>query len=145
MITHMSTKQALIYHQCLRSSALLLIALLIFDSGFISPLTKQLSNNTYNYVANVISVGAAVAPTELNILTAELTAQKKALEDREKNLKEREMAVGLGGETQSSKDISTYVLSVLLFIILVLLTLNYALDFSRERRLFNASLKPKYE
>lgn len=145
MIDIMSKRQALIYHQCLRSGALLFLALLLFDSGYLSPLTKQLSDNTYKYVANVIAVGASVAPTDLNTLTAELTAQKKALEERENSLKEREIAVGLNGEKTSSRDVSTYVFSVLLFVIMVLITLNYALDYARERRRFEVAMKPSYE
>lgn len=141
----MSERQALIYHQCLRSGAMLFLALLLFDGGYLSPLTKQLSDNTYNYVANVVAVGAGVAPTELNTLTAELTAQKRDLEERENLLKERELAVGLNSEKSSNRDISTYVFSVILFIILVLITLNYALDYARERRRFNTALKPSYE
>lgn len=140
MISDMSKGKGWLYHQCLRSTALVFLALLIFDSGFISPLTKQLSDNTYNYVASVISVGAAVAPNELNMLTAELTAQKKTLDE-----KERALDIALKGETSSERNLSTYVLSVLLFIILVLITLNYALDYARERRRYGTPLEPSYE
>ncbi len=141
MISDMKKGKSWLYHQFLRSSALLFLGLLVFDSGFLSPLTKQLSDNTYDYVANVISVGAAVAPNELNMLTAELTAQKQVLDE-----KERQLDVALNNtNTSSSRNLSTYVLSVLLFIILVLITLNYALDYARERRRYNQPLKPSYE
>ena len=140
----MSSKRSIVYHQILRSSAILMLAILVFDSGALTPLTKQFADNTYRQVANVIAVGASVAPNELNMMTAELTTQKKALDEREQQLREREMAVGLNDQTSNSQNISTYVLSVILFIILVLITLNYALDFARERRL-RTGLKPSYE
>ena len=140
----MSSKRSLVYHQILRSSALLMLAILVFDSGVLTPLTRQFADNTYQQLANVIAVGASVAPNELNVITAELTSQKKDLDEREEQLREREMALGLNDQTSSTQNLSTYVLSVILFIILVLITLNYALDFARERRQ-RTVLKPSYE
>ena len=123
-----------IYHGGLRISALLLAFLLLFDSGILFPITKKLSSNTQQYVATVVGVGAAVLPTELNSLTAQLSARNRELDAREAYIAEREISVGLSDRDTNTKiDFSTYILSVLLFIILVLIVLNYALDFAREK------------
>lgn len=133
----MKHQQHTLYHATLRVSALLLALLLLVVSGIFSPVTSQLAYNTELYVANVIGVGASVEPTELNTITAALTAKERELAAREKALSEREISVGLstGDQEERMSAISTYILSVLLFIIIVLLVLNYALDFARERHL----------
>lgn len=125
------------YHKFLRSVSLLGALVLLFDSGLFSPVTKELSDSTENYLASVISVGASVAPNDLNTITAELTKQKTDLDEREQSLAERErqIQVNLNSDNNSSLNISTYILSVLLFVIIVLITLNYALDFVRYRHL----------
>lgn len=127
-----------LYHKSLRVSSAVVALVLLFDSGVLHPLTNQLSGNTQQYVASVIGVGAAVEPTELNTLTAELTRQRQDLSEREARVSEREIVVGLNNEpirATQGDDLSTYILSTLLFIILVLIVLNYALDFMRERHL----------
>ena len=121
------------YHIVLRTSALAVALMLLFDSGLLSGVTKELSQNTQTYVANVISVGAAVQPTELNMLTAEISMRNQELDAREAALAEREIAVGLNSAAAgSSTDLSTYLLSIVLFILTVLIVLNYALDFTRR-------------
>lgn len=129
------------YHVLLRVSALTLALVLLFDSGLLSPLTKQLSHNTQDYLANAIGVQARVQPTELNQYTAQLTQYEQELNQREAAIEEREISVGLttGVERQSNSDLSTYILSVILFILLVLIILNYVLDFVRDRRTFLAT------
>ena len=122
------------YHSLLRSSALVLMALLLFDSGILTPVTNSLSDQTQIYLANVVGIGASVTPTELNTLTAAITAQKTELDKREQVVAEREILLTQNSPSGfSANNISTYVLSVLLFVILVLLVLNYVLDFRRER------------
>jgi hypothetical protein len=109
-------------------------ALLIFDSGLISPVTRQLSNNTINYLASTGSgVFASVPANEYNTLSAQLAEQQRILDAREALLREREIATRSFGE-QSDIDYSTYILSTILFIIIVLLVLNYAMDWARVRR-----------
>ena len=119
------------YHSSLRVSVLLVAVLLLFDSGVLSPITKQFSDHALHYTANVIGVGAAVAPNELNTWTAALTERERDLDRRE-----RELNVGLNNETGlAGVQISTYILSALLFVLLVLIILNYSLDLARERQL----------
>lgn len=113
------------YHKLLRVSALTLSLVLLFVSGIFSPVTKQLSNNTGTYVATAIGINASVLPTDVNTLSAQL-------QQREKELSEREIAVSLK-ESSPTSDMPTFILSVLLFILLVLIVLNYVLDFMRGK------------
>lgn len=121
------------YHRILRISALTLALLLLFDSGVLLPVTAQLSQDTQQYLATVIGVNAGVAPTELNQITAQLTQRQTDLDAREAVLQAREISVNLNGEG-GTVDYSSYILSVLLFVILVLIVLNYFLDYRRARR-----------
>jgi hypothetical protein len=120
------------YHRVLRVASVVCAVALLFESGIISPVTRQLSVETHQYLANAVGVGAAVEPTELNSLTSELTKQKLALQAREQQIAEREIEIGLAAG-QSANQTSTYVLSGVLFILLVLIILNYTLDYLRAR------------
>ena len=116
----------------LRISALVTAVVLIFDSGLLFPVTKQFSNETMGYLASVgSSMYASVAPNEINTLTAQIAEQQRNLDAREAALKEREInARDFGTE---SSDYSTYILSVILFILTVLIILNYVMDWVRVR------------
>ena len=121
------------YHVLLRVSALTLALMLLFDSGILSPVTRTLSQDTQKYLANVVSVGAAVEPTALNTRTAEISAWERELDAREAALSERELAIGLSAGESGADSRSTYILSIVLFILTVLIVLNYTLDFARVR------------
>ena len=126
--------QGTTYHKVLRTSAVVLALVLLFESGLLVESTATISQTTHQYLANAVGATASVAPNELNTLTAELTAQKKALEEREAALREREIAVNLGtGATDNERN--TYIIAALLFIILTLIVLNYTLDYLRIREL----------
>ena len=120
------------YHRVLRVSLVVCALMLVFDSGLISKTTSELSNGTQSYLANAIGMTASVAPTELNQYTAELTAKEQELKNREAALKERELSIGLS-ESGEQNDYSTYLLASILFILLVLILLNYTLDYIRSR------------
>ena len=120
-----------LYHRILRVSAVVVAFVLVFQSGLISDTTARLSQTTELYLANAVGMNASVAPTELNQMTAQLTAQKTLLDQREAALREREINIEFGGG--NSPDYSTYVLASVLFILLVLILLNYALDYFRYR------------
>lgn len=135
-----------LYHRSLRVSAAVVALLLVFESGVVSPVTRQLTHQAGQQVASVIGVGAAVEPNELNTITAALTEQRVALEAREAAVSEREIAVNLstdGGGNNQTNPLTTYLMSILLFIILVLIILNYVLDFIRERHLRDLALHTK--
>ncbi len=120
------------YHIILRTTALTLALVLLFDSGVLAPVTKEISNQTQSYLASAIGMTASVQPTELNQYTAQLAQREKLLTEREAEVAAREIAVNLA-ESGAQKDYSTYILSVLLFILLVLIVLNYVLDYIRQR------------
>ena len=124
-----------LYHKFLRVSAAVVAVVLLFDGGYIISETQILSLNVQNYLASVISVGASIQPSELNILTAEIAEKNKELNERESVIADREIAISLsqssGGGNQNN--ISTYILSTILFILVVLIVLNYTLDYIRER------------
>lgn len=108
--------------------------MLVFEAGLVSETTARLSNHTELYLANAVGVSVGVAPTELNQITAALTARERELEARELTIAEREIAVGIdGGAAGSTTDTETFVLATILFILLVLIILNYALDYVRSR------------
>ncbi|MEY2664991.1 MAG: hypothetical protein RLZZ480_96 [Candidatus Parcubacteria bacterium] len=122
------------YHKVLRVSVVVCTLMLLFETGAVHKSTKQLSISTHDYLANVVGATASVEPTELNTLTAELTAQKLALQQRESAVSEREIEVGLApGESANQK--TTYILAGILFVLLVLMVINYTLDFLRYREL----------
>jgi hypothetical protein len=87
-------------------------------------------------MANAVGVTVGVAPTELNTITADLTKRETALAAREQAVKDREISVGLNGESSDgmSQTTTTFLLATVLFILLVLVILNYILDFIRARR-----------
>lgn len=121
------------YHSLLRISALTLAVVLLFDSGLLSPVTSQISQNTQMYLASAIGMQASVVPTELNQITAGLSERDRVLTQRESDISAREIAVNLEEKGSPTTDFSSYIMSVLLFIILVLIVLNYALDYVRYR------------
>jgi hypothetical protein len=111
---------------------------LVFDSGLIAPVTAELSHTTQSYLANAVGVSVAVEENELNSITAELTRREQELAQREQELEQREIEVGVGGTSEanaSGANMSTYVLSAILFILLVLVSLNYAFDIARARKI----------
>lgn len=123
------------YHRLLRIAALTVAVVLAFDSGIINPATRVISSETQSYLAASVGMSAAVTPTDLNQMTAALTAKQQELQRQEQALKQREIAVNLRQPDQGTgMNYSSYILSVLLFIILVLIILNYILDYVRYRR-----------
>lgn len=125
------------YHRILRVSALVFALVLVFESGLLVKSTQTLAINTHQYLAGAVGMSASVQPTELNQYTAALTQKERELQEREAALQQREITVGLSTETGTGDNsTSTYILSSILFILLVLILLNYVLDYlrTRERR-----------
>jgi len=121
------------YQSFLRVSLLTTALILLFDSGLILPVTKQLSNETIDHLASAgSSVFAQVPPNEINQFSAQLSEQQRILDAREAALREREIAARGYGNTGTS-DYSTYIISTILFILTVLLVLNYAMDWNRTQ------------
>ncbi len=122
-----------LYQSLLRVSVLVTAAVLLFDGGFVAPITREFSNTTIEYLASVgTSVVANVPQNEVNTLSAELRKRQEELDQREAALASREIETrSFGG---GNVDYSTYIISSILFIQLVLIVLNYAMDWSRVRR-----------
>ena len=123
-----------IYHKILRIAGVVLAITLVFQSGMISNTTALMTASTQSYLANVVGVNVGVAPTELNTLTAGLTAKELALDARDRALTEREIAIGLNGQA-GTQDATTFIMGLTLFMVVLLLVLNYALDYLRARQL----------
>lgn len=118
------------YHSVLRIAVLVFAVVLVFDSGLLLKNTKILSTSTQQYLANAVGVYVGVAPTEVNQLTARITELEGELD-----AKERLIAVNLSNRSDGSMDRSTLILSVIVFILLVLIILNYILDYLRMRQI----------
>jgi len=130
-----------IYHSLLRVSMVVVALVLVFDSGLVYQATARLSDNTQLFLGNAVGVTVGVPPTELNLLTAELTKKNQEIAALQEELaggrpvNERSINVTTNEYAGPSDDISTYLLSLTLFILLVLVVLNYGLDFARAREL----------
>ena len=122
------------YHSLLRIASLTLAIVLVFDSGLLTPVTRQVSQDTQDYLASAIGMYASIQPTELNQLTADLTQREQVLTQRENDLAAREISVELDDSRGLPSAYSTYIMSILLFIILLLIMLNYLLDYIRARK-----------
>lgn len=115
------------YHSLLRVGVAVLALVLIFDSGLLFKSTAHVSKQTQNYLASAVGVQVGVAPNEVNVLTSRITEL-----EQEVVRKDREIAVNLNtGGVTGGVNTSTIVLSAILFIMLVLIVLNYALDYLR--------------
>lgn len=125
------------YHRFLRVALLVTAFVLVFDSGILFPVTKELSQSTISFLASSGSSGvfASVPQNEINALTAQISERERTLDAREATLNEREIASRKYDNGAASDTYSTYIISVILFIIIVLLVLNYVMDFTRNRRL----------
>jgi hypothetical protein len=118
-----------LYHSLLRISVCVCALVVLFDSGLLTKNTALLSNTAQNYVASAVGVKVSIAPNDVNILTARITEL-----EREVATKDREIAVNLSTSSgEGGVDRSTFVLSIILFILLVLIVLNYALDYMRSK------------
>lgn len=121
------------YHKLLRISSAVVAAVLLFQAGFVSSTTALMARGTQEYMANAVGVFVGVAPTELNEITSQITEQRLALNSREQAIAEREIAIGLSPGQTTASITTTFILAGILFILLVLIILNYALDYVRAR------------
>ncbi len=120
------------YHSFLRISLLVATVVLLFDGGFFSPVTKELSDNTILYIGSVgAGMFASVPPNEVNTLTAQITERERELDAREGALREREIQAR---SYDTDTDYSVYILSGIVFILTVLIVLNFGMDWMRVRK-----------
>src|SRR3989338_886674 len=92
---------------------------------------KSMKDSLYHsFLKIAVCVFLGVAPNEMNQLTTRITELETELE-----AKERLIAVNLQNtNSDGSLDVSTFVLSIIVFILLVLIVLNYALDYIRQKK-----------
>ena len=92
------------YHKLLRIALLVIAVVLIFDGGFLIPITQQFSDNTMVYLGSV-GTSDVSEDFETNSLNAEA----------------------------SGDNYSTYMLSALLSLVISLLLINYMVHWIRAR------------
>ncbi len=129
----MSSLEQSVYHKVLRVSSVVLAAVLLFQSGFFTPVTAHLADRTQQYVANAVGVYVGVPENDTNRLTTRIAELEAQVVDQSTQLRERDLETGLRDGLGGSQT-TTYLLSGILFIMLVLIVLNYALDFYRSRQ-----------
>lgn len=131
------------YRRILRISTAVMAVVLVFQSGLLDDRTSDMFTETVEYLGATVGMSASVAPNEFNTITAELTKQKELLAAREAAVSEREIEIELnqGGSVGSNR--TTYLLAAFLFVQLVLIVLNYGLDYlrARERKLVQVSVQ----
>ena len=119
-----------LYHSFLKIAVCVFAFVLVFDSGLALPATESMSSLTQQHLASVVGVTLGVAPNDVNVLTTRITELETELE-----AKERLIAVNLQNtNSDGGLDVSTFVLSIIVFILLVLIVLNYALDYIRQKK-----------
>ena len=124
------------YRSFLRIASVVTAVVLVFQSGIVIDSTTGLFTETTEYLGATVGMSVSVQENELNTITAALTKQKQLLAQREAAVEEREVAVSIStGEVSSVNNESrtTYVLAAVLFVQLVLIVLNYGLDYVRVR------------
>ncbi len=121
--------QNTLYHSALRVISVTFALILVFDSGMIYPITKELSNNATSYLASAVSVSVGVKATEMNQLTARITELENELAVAQE---EREIAVNLN--KSGVGDRSTLYIAITLALLLILIILNYLMDYWRSRQ-----------
>ncbi|MFN3188586.1 MAG: hypothetical protein ACK42D_03555 [Candidatus Paceibacteria bacterium] len=107
------------YHSILRISVLLFALALVFESGILSPATKTFSHITGQQFATAIHATIDTATyDESGVLAPEVQSQQISQ-----------------ANTASTQPLSrsTFLLSTLVFILLLLIVLNYILDYLRNR------------
>ena len=127
--------QSLLYRSVLRVSVVVTAFLLVFQSGMFDERTAVVfSEAADGLYATVVGASASVRPTEINQITAELSKQQQLLTAREETVTAREIELGLTqGSSNSNDQTTTYLLAAILLIQLILLVLNYFLDYLRSK------------
>jgi hypothetical protein len=125
--------QSVLYRSLLRVSLVVTAAVLTFQAGLIDERTSELFSQTTHHLSAAVGMSVSVAPTEFNEITAELTKQQNLLAQREDQIAAREIDLGLNSGEPTAGQTTTYVLASILFVQLLLIILNYGLDYLRVR------------
>lgn len=125
--------QSILYRSLLRVSLVVTAIVLVFQAGLVDERTAVLFSQTTYQLSAMVGMSASVAPTPENTFTAELTRQQNLLAQREQEIAEREIALGLDPGQLPTNQTTTYILAAILFVQLLLIILNYGLDYLRAR------------
>jgi len=120
------------YHKILRISSVVCASVLLFQAGLISQTTATLATHTQLYLASVVGVTAGSYPAETNQTAIELTQKNTEQFFNEEASRQNKVTVSFNSDTDTVQDQSTFILAALLFIILILIVLNYSLEFFRS-------------
>lgn len=132
--------RSIVYRSLLRVSLVITAVILVFQAGVIDERTATLFSQTTAHLSASVGMSVSVAPNEFNQITAELTKQQQLLAQREDQITQREIDLGLNTGEPTTNQTTTYVLASILFVQLVLIVLNYGLDYLRAReRKYSAS------
>lgn len=128
--------QSILYRSLLRVSLVITAFILVFQAGIMDERTAGLFSQTTRTLSATVGMSVSVAPNELNQITTELTKQQQMLAQREEAISQREIDLGLNAGEPAPDQTTTYILASILFVQLVLIVLNYGLDYlrARERR-----------
>lgn len=122
-----------VYHKCLRVAAVVMICVLVFQSGVYSSTTTHLSSITGRYLTAAVGISVGVPENELNVLTKRIAELETQVGYKDAQLRERELALGLNGGSENSVT-TTLILAGIQLVLLVLIVFNYVLDYVRGRR-----------
>ena len=125
--------QSILYRSLLRVSLVVTAVMLVFQAGLVDDRTAALFSQTTSQLSAMVGMSASVAPTEYNTFTAEITKQQNLLAEREEQISDREIALGLNAGEATVNQTTTYILASILFVQLLLIILNYGLDYLRSR------------
>jgi len=105
----------------------------VFQAGIVDDRTAYLFSQTSSQLSATVGMSVSVAPNEFNEITAELTKQQNLLAQREEQIAAREIDLGLNRGEPTADQTTTYVLASILFVQLLLIILNYVLDYLRAK------------
>ena len=113
----------------------ILVAIIVGSFG-ISAITRDdrdlSSSYNWSQLGQVVGVAGRVAPNEVNIFAQELEERQKELDEREQELLAREQ--GLFVEDRGIAIDGTMLMATVGLLLLVLILLNFFLDWRRGRR-----------
>lgn len=121
------------YHKTLRVLSVVMVCVLMFQSGLYSKTTAQLSVVTGNYLTAAVGVSVGVPENDVNVLTKKIAELETQVGAKDAQLRERELSLGLNSQENTGTRV-TLILAGIQLVLLILIVVNYALDYLRGRR-----------
>ncbi len=110
------------------------LSLGIFVLGLVSAQVSAFPNRIDRQLALVTGINAAVAPNPINTLADQLSQKEQTLTEREQALQQQESSLRTMLQDEMAKERQTLLweVSVAIGVLLVLIGINYYLDFLRR-------------